>query len=374
VHQRFTRARARRTAAVVALLLAAPAAALQWQVAAPEAPLGDSGVTVTRWLAPVDSDTIGLNRFANPATPADAIVLYLPGTNMNGQATITDERHNLWLFLANRGIAVFTLDYRSHFVAPDEHDLERLADWTADTYVADARHALEHIHAQHPELPVFVMGFSRGAGLAYGLACMAAPRIAGLVALDGGFKRPADDRPIDYATEVAHWRAQGEWADDVAGRRGWAGRQALMQAAIDGDAGDREALAGVLYNAWGPGRLANPDSVSDTVVLARLMIGYDRYYPSVQNLDGRAIAAARNAPHTPIDDCWGDMNVPILAVEAERFGGMVPGTRYSAEASGSGDVEVVSLPGFGHLDVLVARTAVEAVFEPVLGWLRARLR
>jgi pimeloyl-ACP methyl ester carboxylesterase len=361
-------------ATFVAIVCVPPAAALDWEAAKAPSAIETHGVVHERWIGGVDGDHVALNRYLHPAWPTQAVVLFLPGTHMNGRTSIHDERYNVWLYLAHRGVPVYALDYRSHFVAPDEADLTRLAAWTSEVYVDDAASALQFVREQHPESQVFVMGFSRGAGLAYGLACMRESALSGLIALDGGFKRPGGRGRVDYPAELAKWRARGQWADDVAGRRGWEGRRQLMQRAIDDEPGGREALAGVLYNAWGAGRMANPDTISDTAVLARLMIGYDRYYPAVQNVDGQAIAAARNAPHTPIDDCWGEMQLPILAVEAERFRGMGIAARYSAEQSGSADVEVITLAGYGHLDVLVARTAQEQVFEPVLRWILARLR
>ena len=36
---------------------------------------------------------------------------------MNGEIALTDEDHNLWIFLARRGVEVFTLDYRTRFAS-----------------------------------------------------------------------------------------------------------------------------------------------------------------------------------------------------------------------------------------------------------------
>ena len=61
-------------------------------------------------------DRIEVHRYRTKAAPV-ATLLYLPGTNMNGEAAVTDEDHNLWIFLARRGVEVFALDYRTRFAS-----------------------------------------------------------------------------------------------------------------------------------------------------------------------------------------------------------------------------------------------------------------
>jgi hypothetical protein len=133
-------------------------------------------------------------------------------------------------------------------------------------------------------------------------------------------------------------------------------------------------LADVLYNAWQPGALANPkDGLSKPQVLARLLVGYDRYYPAVQDVDGRAIADREDHPATPVDDRWGELTLPIL-----YFGATGMGTEWlldgihSAGASGSKDVTIHVLERYGHLDVIVGEQARREVFEPTLAWILER--
>ncbi len=59
-------------------------------------------------------DKIAVHRYAG-VNPRKIAFLYLPGTNMNGELALTDERYNLWLYLAHRGFDVYALDYRTHF-------------------------------------------------------------------------------------------------------------------------------------------------------------------------------------------------------------------------------------------------------------------
>ena len=46
-------------------------------------------------------------------------MLYLPGTNMNGEIAVDDPRYSMPLYLATHGVDVWAMDYRTHFVPPD---------------------------------------------------------------------------------------------------------------------------------------------------------------------------------------------------------------------------------------------------------------
>ncbi len=114
--------------------------------------------------------------------------------------------------------------------------------------------------------------------------------------------------------------------------------------------------------------------ISKPEVLAELLAGYDRYYPTVQDVEGRAFSAVVDHPGTEIDDCFGELELPVLFFGSSGMGTnwLLDGV-YSAARSGSKDVELHVLEGYGHLDVLVADTAVEDVFEPLLRFIEDRL-
>lgn len=372
------------------LFLFAGASAAEWSVSSPEAPVGGAeDVLETRWVTgrppQSDHDKIQLHRYRDSGDPTAAL-LYLPGTNMNGEIAIADEDHNLWLYLARRGVTVYTLDYRTHFVSSDELvDARFMAVWTMAAFVDDAREAVRLVRRQGPEIPLFVAGFSRGVWLGYGLAAMEEPgSLAGLVVLDGGFKSYRGRSQYDFATALARFEQAGNWASDVAAGLGWQPRARLMQAAGSDPQGPAigdgfetvgEEVASILYNAWRPGGLANPvDGMSRVEILARLLQSYDRYYPTIQNLESAAIADYADAPSTPLDDRWGELELPILYFGATNMGSdwLLDGI-YSAAKSGSKDVTIRVLENHGHLDVLVGESAREDVFEVVEHWIRERV-
>lgn len=344
-----------------------------------------TAVVETSWRAKVGTgayDVIGLHRYASREGKPRAVLLYLPGTNMNGELAITDPDFNLWLFLAERGIAVYALDYRTHAV-PNEPtpDLTFMKNWTMEAFVDDAARAFDFIRRTEDGVPVFVGGFSRGVSYAYALAGIR--DAAGLVALDGSFKRYRT-RAFDRAAAMKRLEDAGEYGTVLSAGRGWASRTQMMQGAWedpDGPATDSrfktigEQLSAVLYNAWGPGGLANPvDGVSSVRILARGMAEYDRNFPAIQNLEGQSIALQDDDPATALDDQFGKMTLPIIYFGSTNLGAdsLLSGI-YSASASGSRDVTINVLENHGHLDVIFGNDVRDRVFDVTAHWMDKRL-
>ena len=95
---------------------------------------GTADIRETRWETSRPPggayDHIRVHRYRT-AGPAKAALLYLPGTNMNGQVALRDEDHNLWIFLARRGVEVYAIDYRTAFpISNGVSDLGFMAEWT----------------------------------------------------------------------------------------------------------------------------------------------------------------------------------------------------------------------------------------------------
>lgn len=365
-----------------------PSAARQWRAQVPEHVIeAGSAVRETDWTLarpPYGKyDRIGLHRYRGPK-PSFATLLYLPGTNMNGVVALHDESHNLWLYLAARGVDVFALDYRTHAIPPDTpaKALGALRQWDMAAFLGDVDAAAAWTRRQENRQSSFVAGFSRGAALAYAQA-LAHPRsVAGLVILDGSFKSAKPTGQYDAKAAIEKLQASGIWASDVGGKRGWDARERLMESVIrdpaakspsPGYATTGDLLAHVLQTAWGPGGLANPEGgISKPRVLATLLYGYDRYYPAIQEIESRSIAGHTDDPRTHVDDGWGRMDMPIIAFASTGLGrDWTRDVLYSANRSGSHDVETHVLDGYGHLDVVVGENARAEVYRPVLAWICA---
>lgn len=378
---------------------AAPADGAAWKVDQAERPLvTGSNVQETVWSTgrPPGGpfDKIAVHRYrtraagaTNGAAAPVATLLYLPGTNMNGIARLTDEAHNLWVYLANRGVEVFAIDYRTRFIPPDTPPtgLVSLRAWGVDAFTADAAAAAALARKESGREKLFVAGFSRGVFLAYAYAGTEFDKVAGLIVLDGPFKNHAPKGQFDAAAGLAKLESAGTWGNDVSGSLGWDNRQKLMDAVAanpDAPASDAkfktigDQLANVLQFAWRPGGLANPQGgMSVPRNLATLLGGYDRYYPAVQDVDGRSIADYDDDPKTPVDDKWGELKLPILLFASTGMGGdFLLNALYSADKSGSTDVTLNVLERYGHLDILVGEHAQKDVYQPTIEWIKVKAK
>ena len=217
-------------------------------------------------------DKIALHRVAkgpNPPAHPEAVVLYLPGTNMNGEVALDDPRYSFQVYLAEHGVDVWSMDYRTHFIPPQtpQSDLAELAGWTNDLFESDIDAAAKFVSEKSGRSRIFVAGFSRGVEFAYLFAAMHYPeRVAGIIALDGFIPtHPMRVEPLE----------PGQYADDIGGKHlTYDKRHTLMQMVIDNPDQPapipkyktaRENLEHVMYDAApGNGAFANMQAVIPT--------------------------------------------------------------------------------------------------------------
>lgn len=317
-------------------------------------------------------DRIGLHRVAkgpNPPGHPGAVVLYLPGTNMNGEVALEDPRYSFQLYLAEHGVDVWAMDYRTHFIPPAtaQSDLAELAGWTNDLFESDIDAAAKFVREKTGHDKLFVAGFSRGVEFAYLYAARHPERVSGIIALDGFIP----NHPMRAVPA-------GHYADDIGGEHlTYDKRYKLMQMVIDNPDQPapipkyktaRENLEHVVYDAGGffggKGGLANPQGgFSDPVVLAKLLIGYDRYWPAVQDGENPFTPALLAALH--------ESKIPVIAFASTNFGASWPGmVEASAKSTGARDPSFAKFDGWGHLDVLAGTKSESEVFAPTLNWIK----
>ncbi|MGC1679565.1 MAG: hypothetical protein WA740_18700 [Candidatus Binataceae bacterium] len=341
----------------------------------PRAIVKAPGVYEWRYIAkpgPTEYDEIALHRIAlgHRAEVHRAItVLYLPGTNMNGEVALENPRYSFPVYLAAHGVDVWTMDYRTHFVpgaVPARVIAPVMRRWTNELFAGDIESAAEFILNQTKSDKIFVAGFSRGVEFAYLFAAIHPAQVRGIIALDGFLPRhPSTQQPPDRIV------------DDIGGAHlTYEKRRMLMQFVIENPDGPapiskyktaRENLIHVVYDAkdfGGHGGLANPvDGHSDPVVLARLLIGYDRYWPAVQDYEN---------PFTPPRlQALKASKIPVIAFSSTNIATDWPAWVYeSAKATGTSNPTFTKFPGWGHLDVLCGNAAEAEVFARTLEWLK----
>jgi pimeloyl-ACP methyl ester carboxylesterase len=317
-------------------------------------------------------DKIALHRLSKGPTPPvnpNAVVLYLPGTNMNGEVALDDPHNSFQVYLAENGIDVWSMDYRTHFIPPvtPESDLQELAGWTNTVFESDIDRAAKFVSEKSGRSRIFVAGFSRGVEFAYLFAATHYPeRVAGIIALDGFIPT----HPMRASTITA-----GHYADDVGGKHlTYEKRYKLMQMVIENPEQPapipkyktaRDNLEHVMYDAApGNGAFANmPGGHSDAVVLAKLLIKYDRYWPAVQDSEN---------PFTPeVLASLKASKLPVIAFASTNFGADWPGkVETSAKATDARDPSFTRLDGWGHLDVLAGTKSENQVFAPTAAWIK----
>jgi dienelactone hydrolase len=322
---------------------------------------------------PSPFDRIALHRYTHGAKPPPhpgIVMLYLPGTNMNGEVAVIDLHHSLPLFMANHAVDFWALDYRTHFIPPATPvaDLTELKGWTTELFESDIEAAANFVMRTTGRSQIFVAGFSRGVSFAYLFAARHPHEVEGLVIFDGSIG-------IGHANATA---PPNRYADDVGGAHlTFDKRKALMEAVIANPDGPapipkyktaRENLEQVVYGAGGffggHGGLANPaGGYSDAMVLARMLVNYDRYWPTVQDYENS---------FTPADlKQLAASKIPVIAFSSTNIGAQWPAhVAESAVSTGGNDVTVKTLQGWGHLDVICGTHAEAQVFTPALLFLR----
>jgi pimeloyl-ACP methyl ester carboxylesterase len=362
--------------ALLLFLIASVASAADFQAVGGASELkGALGIYEWRYQATVGKspfDKIGLHRVAKGPTPPahpEAVVLYLPGTNMNGELALDDPRYSFQVYLAEHGVDVWSMDYRTHFIPPQtpQSDLSELAGWTNDLFESDIDAAAKFVNEKSGHSRIFIAGFSRGVEFAYLFAAKHYPeRVAGIIALDGFIpSHPMRSEPLPA----------GQYADDIGGKHlTYDKRHTLMQMVIDNPDQPapipkyktaRENLEHVMYDAApGNGAFANmPGGYSDAAVLAKLLIAYDRYWPSVQ--DGEN-------PFTPeLLASLRSSKIPVIAFASTNFGANWPTqVEAASKSTGAPDPSFKKFDNWGHLDVLAGTKSESEVYAPTAAWIK----
>ncbi len=334
-------------------------------------------------------DHIAVHRIRAADPPADRpLFFFLPGAHHHGEVVVADERYDLRLYLAQRGIESWTLNYRTHFISREQiFDSDFMQGWTTQVFIEDAAAAADFVRHTSGVQKIFVGGYSRGASFAALMAARYSRQdVLGLALLDGYVLEPPEWRTIyRERKQTPAW-----FADDLERRyvpyRRWI--KVLQETLAEPDGPDfmpvhlfenrAEMLKHFLFVSptYGQqGGLSNArGGYADILVLARIFLHQDRYWPRVQNHGGFELQRHLADAGFDYASALAELNVPIIAFASgnmDKAGIAWAGrVEYTARATASRDVQYSLLQDWGHLDVLLGMAAAERVFSPLAEWIR----
>jgi hypothetical protein len=258
--------------------------------------------------------------------------------------------------------------------------------WTTEAFIEDLAVAADFVRKTSGQQSIFVSGFGRGATFA---ALMSARYgrgdVNGLILLDGHVLDPPDEEPLyRERQETPEW-----FADDLERRylpypRWLKQLQDILSDPQGPDflpihvfANRTEALAHFLYvsPAFGQqGGLSNAkEGYADPLVLARLFMNEDRYWPRVQNHGGFDFKRHLAGSSFDYEKAWRALNIPVLAFASGNMNKAdIPWAErieYSARATATQEVQYRLLENWGHLDLLFGTKAQQEVFQPIVEWI-----
>lgn len=366
-------------------------------------------------------DKIALHRFAyegknwRKRPHGDKVLLHLPGTWDTAWKGITDSNFENHLFFADRGYDVYSLDYRTSYL-PDlpytqelEQSIGSAAYWTYGLFREDIKACVEKIKRTSHARRLFLSGFSRGGTHMWIYASKYGHHdLKGLIGLDGGspFAGTTPKRSTaEYDAAVNAFLSggrpllTGSTTFDGFCRIQFSARFPYAQKTVGyGDL--RSCLTGSIYygmygeppvainvisdlqayfynfvwnDRFGPivtdyGILTNYyEGQMDLQTLIKAEAGMTLYWPAIQNIER-------------IDDLDYADNVAKLKLPVLFFGGILScgydGSRCTLPTlkfkCASPDITVVTLPAFGHMDVMWGLNSREKVKEPMLEWMNNR--
>lgn len=375
---------------------AVAAAVTGWTLTTPERSVsGEATLRETVWTSarpPSGAyDFIALRRITAVRNEQDAksrpIFFFIPGAHSHGEIILADERYDLRLYLAKRGVETWTLDYRTHFLPREQlSDSSVMQTWTAEAFIEDVIAAAQQVRTISGRQHIFLGGFGVGASFA-ALAAARSGRedLLGLVLLDGYVLDPPDADPLyRERTPTPNW-----FADDLEGRympyKRW---MRILQDIIDDPNGPdffptplfdnrAQALAHFLYvnaNFGARGGLSDAQhGQADVVILARVFKEQDRYWPRVQNHGGFNLQRHLAGAQFDYVRALGVMNTPVLAFASGNMdnAGILwsERVRFTAQTLSTTDAQFRLLEDWGHLDVLWGTMAAQEVFSPVVEWI-----
>jgi pimeloyl-ACP methyl ester carboxylesterase len=361
-------------------------------------------------------DMIGLHRLVQASIQPAGVLFVCPGTWSSGEQLISNppqdpysmyEQYNDLFYWANRGLDVYSIDYRTHFVPTtlNSSQLSFMADWGWDQWMSDIKEAVDKAKEVSGAEGIYMAGESFGGIAVMNYASLYLEQdLKGLILLDPaalgmvsgvGAKNPSPTNSYNLTDAIAQMNANETWAVEADSGALFVFKYADQNPAAPAEfppgtplpPGPTNPLTGEPWAniadwaafvtffsdpPWGYGGISNIlGGYGNATVDIHILATFDRYWPTRLGLDTTAYSDWTDCPYVTrdFDENYSEINVPLLAFQSELFGNRTFGPFEDGIASP--DFNATILLGYGHLDVFNGVYCERDVSAPTYNWLRA---
>jgi len=358
-------------------------------------------------------DKIGLHRLVKMGITPKGVVFMLPGAYGSGEQLVSNpptdsytktENISNCIYWANRGLDVYALDYRRHFIPANfnSSQLSFMADWGQDQFISDMKEAIDKAKEVSGSSKLFLAGQSLGGAFAlYYASKYWQQDLNGLILLDPALnstpvKPNVQTNSYNLTADANKIKTYGNWS--------WENPQAsstpspfnpgylsLVQFAVQNPGAPAQYLNGTLITTINPrtnktwtnitewfeygGRAMwnTYGGYSDITINMNFLAQGERYLPTRIGLDTAAFNDWTISPYHSYDYLahMKEVNVPVLAFRSALLG--IPAYGNVINRMATTDFTSIILTNYSHADVFQGTYSARDVSQPALDWMRSEL-
>jgi pimeloyl-ACP methyl ester carboxylesterase len=352
-------------------------------------------------------DIIGLHRVVKVGIQPVGVLFLCPGTWSSGEQPISNPPSDPWtsienysepLYWANRGLDVYSIDYRTHFVPINltSDQLSFMANWGWDQWISDIKEAIDKAKEVSEAEKIYMAGQSFGGIAAMNYASLYWNQdLKGLILLDPaalgmtdgvGAKNPSPTNSYNLTATIAQMNATGAWAVEANSGALLTFKYADQNPGAPAEYPPGTPLEPLLPWAnitewaitvislagppWGTAGISNIyGGYGNATVVIHTLATFDRYWPTRLGLETTAYTDWINCPYIThdFDDLYSGIDVPLIAFQSQFFGNNTFGPFKDGIANPNFTATV--LLGYGHLDVFSGVYSTTDVSAPTYHWM-----
>ncbi len=356
-------------------------------------------------------DKIGLHRLIKTGTAPKAVVLIIPGDTSNGEALASNpttenftkyETYSQAIYWANRGLDVYTMDFRKHFLPNNlpinASQLALMKDWGWDVWISDIKEAVGKVKEVSGARKVFMAGLSVGGLETVNYAAKYWKEdLRGLILLESAVNWTRISNPtnsynltkaLDDATAGGNWYQEsvtlssrvtcqaaldnpGAPAPNITGfppinpmtNKTWANVTEFLTFVFHYFPGYPTAGFSNLYGGYG-----------NITQLLYAFANCDRFMPTRLSLESNAMDDWVNCPYFAYDytEHYKEIDVPFITFVSGKAANSTGSFQFVEKPFATSDMTKIMLTNYGHYDVFYGRYAYRDVSQVALDWMLSR--